>query len=112
MTKWAYEGSLRATNHRGNSENRVGAASQQSKPIVRRQKGIECVRKMTAQMGETSHRKRQEEEAMTSEMKKWRGRQAQWWSIVHKMDLYERPRSWKDYNSVVASYKQWEEAQA
>ena len=45
-------------------------------------------------------------------MQQWRGTQAQWWTMVHEMELYERPRSWSGYNKVVASYKQWEEAQA
>ena len=44
-------------------------------------------------------------------MQQWRGRQAQWWNMVHEMDLYERPQSWKEYDKVVANYKQWEEAQ-
>ena len=55
-TKLVYEGSLRATDHCGNLENHVAAASQQSKPIVCKWQGQKCVEKMMAEMGETSHR--------------------------------------------------------
>ena len=73
--------------------------------------GQKSVEKMTAEMGETSHRKWQEKEAVKREMQQWHGRLAQWGSMVHEMDLYERSQSWKEYNKVVANYKQWEEAQ-